>query len=52
MTLVLVRKSFGSKKVMSEISELMEIDGNIAAIKSPSLGTADEFFDAEDNGKR
>lgn len=36
---------------MSEISELMEVDSNIAAIKSPSLGTVDEFFDAEDDGK-
>jgi hypothetical protein len=36
---------------MSEISELMEVDSNITAIKSPSFGTADEFFDAEDDGE-
>lgn len=47
---MLVHKSFGAKKVMSEISEIMEVDNNIAALKSP-LGTVDEFFDAEDGGK-
>lgn len=33
------------------MSELMEIDETVPAIKSPSVA-GDEFFDAEDNGKR
>lgn len=34
---------------MSELSELMEVDSNIMALKSPMSAT-DEFFDAEDGG--
>lgn len=35
------------------MSEIMEVDDfTVAALKSPSVGTGDEFFDAVDEGKR
>lgn len=33
------------------MSEVMEVDDAIAALKSPSIAAADEFFDAVDDGK-
>lgn len=34
------------------MSEIMKVDDdNITELKSPSLGAADEFFDAVDDGK-
>lgn len=36
-------------KVMSEVMKVD--DDNIAELKSPSIGAADEFFDAVDDGE-
>lgn len=34
------------------MSETIAVDDNIAILKSPSIGIADEFFDAEEDGKQ